>query len=147
MTDRHVVRCQTSPSPQRQISRFHYGLPEFLVLLVDFCSRTRGRVVRLFYMKPCHTVNLFILVRFWGWSENEREAARDLAELRERAKQGLPLYGESDQPEWVQQAAYSNSAWSQLKFREFSYPILWNAHSSLIACRGIPYVRSQPASP
>ena len=61
------------------------------------------------------------LVRFWGWSENEREATLDLAELRARAQQNLPLYGESDQPEWVQQAAYSNSVWSQLKFREFLY--------------------------
>jgi len=57
--------------------------------------------------------------RFWGWTENEREAARDLAELRARAQNGLPLYGESDQPEWVQHAAYSNSAWSQLKFQTF----------------------------
>ena len=59
-----------------------------------------------------------LLVRFWGWTENEREAAMDLTELRARAQQGLPLYGESDQPEWIQQAAHSNSAFSQLKFRE-----------------------------
>jgi len=57
--------------------------------------------------------------RFWGWRENEREAAMDLVELRARAQKGLPLYGESSQPEWVQQAAHSNSAWSQLKFQAF----------------------------
>ena len=56
------------------------------------------------------------LVRFWGWTENEREAAMDLAQLRDRAQKGLPLYGQSDQPEWIQQAAHSNSAFSQLKF-------------------------------
>ena len=61
-----------------------------------------------------------LLVRFWGWTENEREAAMDLTELRARAQQGLPLYGESDQPEWIQQAAHSNSAFSQLKFRELA---------------------------
>lgn len=55
-------------------------------------------------------------VRFWGWSENKREAEMDLQELRERAAQGLPLYGSSPQPDWVQQAANRNSQWSQLKF-------------------------------
>jgi len=57
--------------------------------------------------------------RFWGWSENQREAALDLAELRQRAQEGSALYGDSDQPEWVQAAAYRNSAWSQLKFQAF----------------------------
>jgi hypothetical protein len=45
----------------------------------------------------------------------------DLEELRERAAQGLPLYGTSHQPEWVQQAANRNSQWSQLKFCEYGY--------------------------
>jgi len=57
--------------------------------------------------------------RLWGWSENQQEAARDLAELRQKAQEGTPLYGESDQPEWIQTAAYRNSAWSQLKFQAF----------------------------
>ncbi|KAF9648636.1 hypothetical protein BDM02DRAFT_3186960 [Thelephora ganbajun] len=57
--------------------------------------------------------------RFWGWTENEREAAMDLTELRARAQNGLPLYGKSDQPEWVQKAAHSNSAFSQLKLQAF----------------------------
>lgn len=57
-------------------------------------------------------------VRFWGWSENAREEALDLAELRQRVQDGKSLYGESDQPEHVQAAAYRNSAFSQLKFRE-----------------------------
>ena len=48
----------------------------------------------------------------------------DLEELRERAAQGLPLYGTSHQPEWVQQAANRNSQWSQLKFCEYAYPFL-----------------------
>ena len=57
-------------------------------------------------------------VRFWGWTENAREQALDFAELSERARQGKPVYGESDQPEWVQGAAFRNSAFSQLKFGE-----------------------------
>jgi len=57
--------------------------------------------------------------RFWGWSENQRESDLDLKELRQRAQEGLPVYGTSDQPEWVQAAAYRNSAWSQLKFQAF----------------------------
>ena len=57
-----------------------------------------------------------ILVRFWGWSENKREEERDFAELSQLAREGKPIYGESHQPQWVQNAAYSNSAFSQLKF-------------------------------
>ncbi|ETW79129.1 hypothetical protein HETIRDRAFT_323092 [Heterobasidion irregulare TC 32-1] len=57
--------------------------------------------------------------RFWGWTENKAEEERDFAELSQRARDGLPLYGESLQPEWVQGAAYRNSAFSQLKFQSF----------------------------
>jgi hypothetical protein len=64
-------------------------------------------------------------VRFWGWSENKHEEERDFAELSQLAREGKPLYGESHQPLWVQSAAYSNSAFSQLKFsacpRSFIY--------------------------
>ncbi|KAG9047521.1 hypothetical protein FS837_002045, partial [Tulasnella sp. UAMH 9824] len=34
--------------------------------------------------------------RFWGWTENSREQAKDFAELSKRAQEGKPLYGESD---------------------------------------------------
>ena len=57
-------------------------------------------------------------VRFWGWSENKREEDLDLAELRQRVTEGKPLHPKSSQPEWIQDVAYRNSAWSQLKFRE-----------------------------
>ena len=43
----------------------------------------------------------------------------DLAELTQRAKEGKPLYGESDQPLWVQGTAHNNSAFSQLKMRMY----------------------------
>ena len=38
--------------------------------------------------------------------------------MTERARLGLPIYGHSNEPEWVQGAAYRNSAFSQLKFGE-----------------------------
>lgn len=57
--------------------------------------------------------------RFWGWTENQREQEMDMKELSERARKGLPIYGESGEPEWVQGAAYRNSAFSQLKFSIF----------------------------
>ena len=60
-----------------------------------------------------------IKVRFWGWSENKREEERDFVELSQLAREGKPLYGESHQPLWVQSAAYSNSAFSQLKFSKY----------------------------
>lgn len=60
------------------------------------------------------------VVRFWGWTENKREEDMDIAELRQLAKEGKPLYGESHQPEWVQASAYRNSVFSQLKFGEDS---------------------------
>ncbi|KIY46694.1 hypothetical protein FISHEDRAFT_46841 [Fistulina hepatica ATCC 64428] len=55
-------------------------------------------------------------LRFWGWSENQREQEMDMKELRQLAKEGKPLYGTSDQPEWVQSAAHRNSVYSALKF-------------------------------
>jgi len=54
--------------------------------------------------------------RFWGWTENEREQKMDHEELSARAKAGLPLYGETDLPEYIQGVAHRNSLWSQLKF-------------------------------
>ena len=57
--------------------------------------------------------------RFWGWSENKREEERDFEELSQRAREGKPLYGESDQPADIQGVAHRNSAWAALKFRAF----------------------------
>lgn len=49
-------------------------------------------------------------------------------ELSQRVKDGKSLYGESDQPEHVQASAYRNSAFSQLKFREYSVHALSIIH-------------------
>ncbi len=47
----------------------------------------------------------------------------DRQEMSERVAQGLPVYGDSDQPEWVRGTAYRNSAFSQLKFGELDVTI------------------------
>jgi len=98
-----------------------------LLYLMDYVDRTNVRG-RRFLKAPLIIGGVlgfcggFLLAyqrssfRFWGWTENAREQALDVAELSERARQGKPIYGESDQPEWVQGAAYRNSAFSQLKF-------------------------------
>jgi len=36
--------------------------------------------------------------------------------LSQRAKEGKPLYGETDMPDYIQGVAHRNSAFSQLKF-------------------------------
>jgi len=54
--------------------------------------------------------------RFWGWTENAHEQEKDMKELTERAKRGLPLYGTASDSEWVQYVAYRNSKHSQLFF-------------------------------
>lgn len=72
----------------------------------------------------------------------------DLVELRARAQKGLPLYGESNQPEWVQKAAHSNSVFSQLKFREFFRSTPQDMYLFCAGVyRGLPHVRSHPAGP
>ncbi|KAG6837366.1 hypothetical protein H0H93_010968 [Arthromyces matolae] len=62
-------------------------------------------------------------VRFWGWTENKREEEMDQAELSQRASEGKSLYGDSDQPTWVQAAAARNSQFSQLKFYPAKYGV------------------------
>lgn len=71
------------------------------------------------FLAPLPVPNIDIISwieRFWGWTENKREEERDFAELSQRAREGLPLYGESHQSLWVQGAAHRNSVYSQLKF-------------------------------
>jgi hypothetical protein len=80
-------------------------------------------------------------VRFWGWSENKYEEEKDFAELSQRAREGKPLYGESPQPLWVQNAAYSNSAFSQLKFSGYLDPVVSPTHM-LTHCFSVQKVSS-----
>ncbi|TYJ52571.1 hypothetical protein B9479_006821 [Cryptococcus floricola] len=60
-------------------------------------------------------------LRFWGWRENAAEVARDQAELSQLAKEGKPLYGESQLNPYLQGVAARNSTWSQLKLAAFPW--------------------------
>ncbi|WVQ80014.1 hypothetical protein IAT38_002115 [Cryptococcus sp. DSM 104549] len=59
--------------------------------------------------------------RFWGWTENKAEVAKDQAELSARAAAGKPIYGESDLTPYLQGVAARNSTWSQLKLATFPW--------------------------
>lgn len=56
-------------------------------------------------------------VRFLGFKENEREQELDMNEMTQRAKQGLPLYGESDLTPYLQGVAARNSTYSVFKIQ------------------------------
>ncbi|EIN06107.1 hypothetical protein PUNSTDRAFT_90899 [Punctularia strigosozonata HHB-11173 SS5] len=60
-------------------------------------------------------------MRFWGWTENKREEELDMKEMKQRLAEGKSLYGESDQPEWIQGIAARYSTFSQLKFQAFPW--------------------------
>lgn len=53
--------------------------------------------------------------RFFGWTENDQEQQKDVAELSERASAGKPLYGDTGLTPYLQGVAHRNSAFSQLK--------------------------------
>ncbi|KAK9322550.1 NADH-ubiquinone oxidoreductase complex I, 21 kDa subunit-domain-containing protein [Lipomyces orientalis] len=57
--------------------------------------------------------------RFLGYSENAREQAKDLEELSQRAKAGLPIYGESALTPELQKIAASYSRLAIFKFSVF----------------------------
>ncbi|WVW85285.1 hypothetical protein I302_107323 [Kwoniella bestiolae CBS 10118] len=60
-------------------------------------------------------------LRFWGWRENSAEVTKDQAELSERAKNGQPLYGETELTPYLQGVAARNSTFSQLKLHAFPW--------------------------
>ncbi|WVO14565.1 hypothetical protein L204_102200 [Cryptococcus depauperatus] len=67
--------------------------------------------------------------RFWGWRENAAEVAVDHAELSQLAKEGKPLYGESQLSPYLQGVAARNSTWSQLKMQTFPWFNIANHNS------------------
>jgi hypothetical protein len=90
--------------------------------LADSCWRISDPQVRPSLSITAIVLKATVSERFWGWTENKREEERDFAELSQRAREGKPLYGESDQPHDIQGIAHRNSAWSALKFRAYSFP-------------------------
>ncbi|CAG8471388.1 7501_t:CDS:2 [Ambispora leptoticha] len=55
-------------------------------------------------------------LRFWGWTENEREYDLDMKEMKQRLKEGKSLYGESDLDLFNQASAARQSRYAALKF-------------------------------
>ncbi|CAG8450949.1 5269_t:CDS:2 [Paraglomus occultum] len=60
-------------------------------------------------------------LRFWGWTENQREYEKDLREMRQRVREGKPLYGAPSQPEYAQQASSWHSKFAALKFAAYPW--------------------------
>jgi len=53
-------------------------------------------------------------LRFWGWSENEREVEIDMREMVQKVKNREPLYGESTLSPYLQGVSARNSRYSQV---------------------------------
>lgn len=62
----------------------------------------------LVYQRSC--------LRFYGWTENNREVEMDMREMVAKVKKGEPLYGESELTPYVQGMAARNSRYSSLLF-------------------------------
>lgn len=60
----------------------------------------------LVYQRSC--------LRFYGWSENNREVEMDMREMVAKVKKGEPLYGESELTPYMQGVAARNSRYSSL---------------------------------
>lgn len=54
------------------------------------------------------------LDRFYGFTENSREADMDMREMVDKAKAGVPLYGTSSVSAYLQGVAARNSRYSEL---------------------------------
>lgn len=63
------------------------------------------------------------------WALQEQEQQRDVEDLSALAKQGKPLYGESDIDPYMQGVAYRNSVFSQLKFSSLPWSVFFFALS------------------
>jgi hypothetical protein len=53
-------------------------------------------------------------VRFYGWTENDREVKMDMREMVDKVKKGEPLYGVSELSTYHQGIAARNSRYSAL---------------------------------
>jgi hypothetical protein len=55
-----------------------------------------------------------LTVRFYGWTENNREVEMDMREMVDKVKKGEPLYGKSELTPYMQGVAARNSRYSAL---------------------------------
>ncbi len=53
-------------------------------------------------------------MRFYGWTENDREVKMDMREMVDRVKKGEPLYGVSEITPYMQGVAARNSRYTAL---------------------------------
>jgi len=60
----------------------------------------------LVYQRSC--------LRFYGWTENDREVQMDMREMVDKVKKGEPLYGESELTPYMQGISARNSRYSSL---------------------------------
>ena len=61
------------------------------------------------------------IVRFYGWTENQRERDLDMKEMVSKVKKGEPLYGASTLTPYMQGVASRNSRYSGV----FMHVIPW----------------------
>ncbi|KAK6341714.1 hypothetical protein TWF696_008781 [Orbilia brochopaga] len=99
--------------------------------LMDYCSPAyMSREALRSGMRNCGVIGLtggFLLayqrssLRFWGWTENEREVQMDMREMIDKVKRKEPLYGETTLTPYMQGVAARNSRYSQLMFYVFPW--------------------------
>lgn len=82
-----------------------------------FCTRTSARRVCYSRVRVILTI-----VRFWGWTENDREQAIAKEEV---ASGAVPGIGPSQLSEEMQGAAFRNSYFSQLNFGASSFSLIY----------------------
>jgi hypothetical protein len=64
----------------------------------------------------------YVLVRFFGWTENNREVEMDMREMVDKVKKGEPLYGKSSLTPYMQGVAARNSRYSALMGQIIFWP-------------------------
>lgn len=65
-------------------------------------------------MRPIEANLIDLTVRFYGWTENDREVKMDMREMVDKVKKGEPLYGHSTLTPYMQGVAARNSRYSAL---------------------------------
>ena len=64
----------------------------------------------------------YVPVRFFGWTENNREVEMDMREMVDKVKKGEPLYGKSSLTPYMQGVAARNSRYSALMGQIIFWP-------------------------
>ncbi|KAF3908713.1 hypothetical protein ABW20_dc0101003 [Dactylellina cionopaga] len=102
-----------------------------LYMLMDYASPSyMGRTALMSGMRASGVIGLTggcliayqrSSLRFWGWTENEREVQMDMREMIDKVKRKESLYGETNLTPYMQGVAARNSRYSQLMFHVFPW--------------------------